>query len=82
MRDEHRHVQNFSKKRLQGRDRDPIGSPGQQGRSFRFFRANRASATLAGEVCCGDLGANGTRLLHFRTLTSSVSRLIARKVGR
>jgi hypothetical protein len=27
--------------------------------------ANRASATLASEVCRCDLGAIGTRLLHF-----------------
>jgi len=30
--------------------------------------ANRASATLASEVCRGDLGAIGTRLLHFPKL--------------
>ncbi len=34
------------------------------------FSANRASATLAGEVCRGDLGASGTRLLHFRKRAS------------
>jgi hypothetical protein len=30
--------------------------------------ANRASATLASEACRGDLGAIGSRLLHFRKL--------------
>jgi hypothetical protein len=30
--------------------------------------ANRASATLASEVCRGDLEAIGSRLLHFRKL--------------
>jgi hypothetical protein len=34
------------------------------------FSAIRASATLAGAGCCGDLGASGTRLLHFRKRAS------------
>jgi hypothetical protein len=45
-------------------------STGDNSADHSGFSAIRASATLAGAGCCGDLGASGTRLLHFRKRAS------------